>query len=112
MSELDIDDPLYVAPSEEKPKRRREPFLQIPISAIAAGGGAVRGAKQLIVWLYIHHRVWADLKDTVLIGNPTLKEWGVDRQTKYKALKALEFAGLIAVQWRPNRSPLVTLRSK
>jgi hypothetical protein len=101
--------------AKAKPKRhnkapkRTEPFLQIPHKALVAGGRAGAGGRQLLVWLYIHHRVWADKRNTVTIGNQTLSSWGVTRRVKYAALRKLEAAGLISVEWRENRNPLVTL---
>jgi hypothetical protein len=38
-----------------------------------------------------------------------LKEFGIARKAKYKALRVLEVAGLITVQYRPKRNPVVTL---
>jgi hypothetical protein len=94
-----------------QPKRARaEPFLNITLRAVAAGAGVLRGTKQYLVWLYIHHRVWADKSDTVTVANRTLESWGVGKREKRKALKLLEEAGLVSVEWRTRRSPLVTLR--
>jgi hypothetical protein len=92
-----------------KQPRRSEPFLQIPHKAIVAGSKVLRGTKQFLVWLYVFHRVWSDKRKTVVVANQTLSEWGVARQEKYKALRRLEEAGLISVEWRGRRSPLVTL---
>jgi hypothetical protein len=92
-----------------KRRKRTEPFLQIPHKAPVAGGKAGAGGRQLLVWLYIHHRVWADKRSTVTVGNQTLSTWGVSRKVKYTALRKLEDAGLIRVEWRENRNPLVTL---
>jgi hypothetical protein len=88
---------------------RTEPFLQITHKAIVAGSEVLRGTKQFLVWLYLFHRVWADKHRTVVIANQTLSAWGVGRREKYKALRQLEAAGLISVEWRRRRSPLVTL---
>ena len=102
--------------AKAKPKRqgkhqkRTEPFLQIPHRAIVAGSH-VLGGRRLLVWLYIHHRVWADKAKTVVVGNKTLRDWGVSRKEKYTALRRLAEAGLVDVEWRERRSPLVTLVS-
>ena len=93
----------------QKRERRTEPFLQIPHGAIVAGSKVLRGTKQFLVWLYVFHRVWADKRNTVVVANQTLSVWGVGRREKYKALRLLEEAGLISVEWRQRRSPLVTL---
>ena len=82
-----------------------------PHTAIVAGS-KVLGGRRFLVWLYIHHRVWSDKANTVLIGNKTFSTWGVSRKVKYTALRRLAEAGLIAVQWRVRRSPTVTLLLK
>jgi hypothetical protein len=45
----------------------------------------------------------------VVVANQTLSTWGGGRREKYKALRQLEAAGLVSVEWRQRRSPLVTL---
>jgi hypothetical protein len=101
--------------AKAKPKRhgkrpkRTAPFLQVPHAAIVAGSQVLRGSKQFLVWLYVFHRVWSDKNQTVVVANQTLDCWGVRRKEKYKALRLLEEAGLVSVQWRARRSPLVTL---
>jgi hypothetical protein len=87
--------------------RRAEPFLQISHKAIVAGSDVLRGTKQFLVWLYLFHRVWADKSRTVVLANQTLSTWGVGRREKYKALRQLEEAGLISVEWRQRSSPLL-----
>jgi hypothetical protein len=101
--------------AKAKPKRsgkqpkRTEPFLQIPHKALVAGSAVLRGPKQFLVWLYIHHRVWSDKRNTVTIANTMLESWGVGRKEKAKALRLLEQAGLVSVQWFDRKSPQVTL---
>ena len=92
----------------ERP-RRIEPFLQVPHKALVAGSAVLRSSKQFLVWLYVFHRVWADKSNTVTVANKILNSWGVRRDQKTQALRLLEEAGLIRVQWREKRSPLVTL---
>jgi hypothetical protein len=96
--------------SEPSRRVKREGlFVQIPVKALVAVS-EVLGNKWALVWDYIHHRVGATGKNTVEIGNVGLREWGVDRFTKLRALRAFESAGLITVEWRVRRSPLVTVR--
>jgi hypothetical protein len=90
-------------------------FVQIPIKAIAAFGEAL-SEKQWIVALYVYHQIFAhrlfsDKPDTVKIANQTLATWGVSPKAKNRALRAFEKAGLITVQWRGRKSPIVTLRA-
>ena len=45
---------------------------------------------------------------TIKLANKTLGS-RMDRHTKSATLRRLEQAGLITVQWRPRKSPLVTI---
>lgn len=94
---------------DSKRPRRIEPFLQVPHKALVTGSAVLRSSKQFLVWLYVFHRVWADKSNTVTVANKILNSWGVRRDQKTQALRLLEEAGLIRVQWREKRSPLVTL---
>ena len=76
---------------------------------LAAGNAVLHSSSQLVVWLYIHYRVWAEKQDTVKLSNAALRSWGVGRKTKYTALRLLADAGLIKVDVAPRRSPVVTL---
>ena len=89
--------------------KRDDLYVQIPVRTIAAVSGLLN-EKWALVWAFIHHRVGATGKDTVEIGNVGLREWGVDSDTKIRALRAFERAGLVSVEWRGRTSPLVTLR--
>jgi hypothetical protein len=96
-------------PGRAAKTNRDDLFVQILHRAVAAGGRALHD-KQWMVWLYIHYRALWDKTNTVEIGNKTLKEWGVGRTVKNRALYAFERAGLITVDWRGRKSPVVTLR--
>ena len=48
-------------------------------------------------------------KRTVALTTVMCKEWGVGRESKRRALEALEEAGLIRVEHRGNKNPLVTI---
>jgi hypothetical protein len=49
-------------------------------------------------------------KGDLVLTNPTLELFAVtNRAAKYRALKALEKAGLIRVERRPQKNPLVTI---
>ncbi len=47
--------------------------------------------------------------ETVKLGGRPLTELGVDRHAKYRALLALEGAGLVRVKRSPGQNPAVTL---
>ena len=47
--------------------------------------------------------------NTFVVSNLMAKEWGIHPDAKRRALRKLEKAGLIRVEWRGKRSPQVTL---
>ena len=53
----------------------------------------------------------ACVRDTyqVVLNNSTSQQFGVDRNAKYRAMRWLENAGLIRVDRKLGRSPLVTI---
>jgi hypothetical protein len=95
-------------PAPHRPKRSGAGFAKMSNGAAVAGYHAL-GCPRAIVWHYIHYRVWAEGVQTIPLANRTLVDMGVSRYTKYRALLSLEQAGLIRVEHRQRRSPLVTL---
>jgi hypothetical protein len=88
-----------------KPKRPRldGQFIRVPFKAIEGFSPQDR------VMLRLLYLVWWHRSQTVLLPNKGLAGWGVSRQQKHKALRKLERAGRIAVEWRQRKSPRVTL---
>jgi hypothetical protein len=111
-SELDVDEIQLARLSAKSTGRsRRKPqdaYVQMRTTDAMAGFHALR-CPQAIVWHYIHYRVWADDTPTIPLPNQKLAAMGVSRQMKWRALQRLEQAGLIKVERRERRSPLVTL---
>ena len=91
--------------------RRQTDFVMMTNAAARAGYLAL-GCPQALVWHYLHYRVWVTKSRTVTLPNATLKSWGVSRMRKSRALRKLEQAGLVRVESRPRRSPLVTLLAR
>jgi hypothetical protein len=60
------------------------------------------------VALYLLDR--AAWSEHVTLGNGALKKQGVSRWAKWRALEALRKTGLIAVEHRRGRAPLVKVR--
>jgi len=46
---------------------------------------------------------------TVALGNSQLEKLGVDRNAKCRCLKAMQGAGLIAIDQQPGRNPMITI---
>jgi hypothetical protein len=71
---------------------------------------ALRGQKVLVVALVIW--LLAGLRkrrSNLKLSTKSLQEYGINRDAKYKSLKKLEQAGLIRVERRGTRNPIVTI---
>jgi hypothetical protein len=97
--------------TKHKPKHRQsDTFVQIPqlwceqLAVIRAHGSTYRVA------LHLLYEAWATKIRTVKLTNVALVKVGVGREGKAIALRELRRAGLITVEQRPNRNPLVTVR--
>jgi hypothetical protein len=94
----------------ESPRDRRRCNLFIPAiplkwfdRACCLPGKAL--AVGLILWRLVKMRK----SDTVPLTTTTLKQHGLGRWAKYKALESLENAGLVSVRRRIKKNPEVTL---
>jgi hypothetical protein len=91
-------------------KRGRLPFTVMPemwreqLAIIRAQGSTYRVA------LYLLHEVWRTKTSTVKLTNAVLTQARVSRRGKATALRQLRKAGLIVVEARARKSPIVTVR--
>jgi hypothetical protein len=104
--------PEMVAPKPGPMRRRqRGKFTQIPelwreqLCIVRAHGSTYRVA------LFLLHEAWRTGNRVVKLTNVALSGAGVGRRGKAIALRELRKTGLIAVEQRPNRNPIVTIRS-
>jgi hypothetical protein len=68
------------------------------------------GCAALAVLLIIYETWFRNYqKNPIKLTNVKLKEHGIGRSAKSRALTVLENAGLIIVERRPRKSPLITL---
>jgi hypothetical protein len=59
----------------------------------------------MVIW----HLTKMKRSDTIRLTQASLNEFGISRQAKYRDLRSLESAGLIAVRRRDKRNPEVTV---
>ena len=94
-----------------KPQRyiSGELFLRgpVPLSWLAAAGQL--GGKTLHVGVYAWYLAGLHDSMCVKVSTSKLQEFGVGRQSAYKALAALEHHHLLFVERRPGCCPVVTL---
>jgi len=90
-----------------KIKRRREHFAMLPMTWYERLKGA-DGQTYRVAWflLYLH---WKNNGGPIKLANGMLAMDGVPPQSKRRALRDLERRGLITVEWRPRKSPIVRL---
>jgi hypothetical protein len=91
-----------------KIQKRRQQFVMVPWTwaerLVGAHGQTYRVA---LILLHLH---WKGKKgEPVKLANGMLKIDGVSRQSKWRALRDLEMRGLVAIECRSRRSPLVQL---
>jgi hypothetical protein len=75
---------------------------------------AVKAAKatktgKALVWIWLLHTRWKTKSATFPLANGKLREAGVNRETKRRALRELEAEGLINVERQHGKSSIVTL---
>ena len=107
LADLRVGAPPAASPAQKLRPRATEPFVLVSVEQLKRGAEAC-GGQRLLVWLYILHKVKLRGEGTVQIANKTLAEWGVSRHAKVRALRELEAVGLISVEWRGRRTPIVT----
>jgi hypothetical protein len=75
---------------------------------------AAKATKTLkaLVWIELLYAAWQAKSDTVTLSNMGLSQAGVSRQTKLRALRKLEAAGLVKVAWCGRKAPLVLIKRK
>jgi hypothetical protein len=97
-----------------KPQREAERlagFVRTPwawVNALASSGA---GGKVWVVASHILYEVWRAKGRPIAVPNGMLERCGVSRQAKYRALQKLEQLGLVSIEWRDNKSPVVTVLS-
>jgi hypothetical protein len=88
-------------------RKKVPPFAKVPLWWIEQATRATRTPKALLcVWL--QHLRWKN-GTTFSLPSGKLGKLGVNRFAKSRALKELEAAGLITVEWRTGKNPMVTM---
>jgi len=89
--------------------KKRERFLKGPISMPWLYKVMALGGKAIHVSIEICH--WAGIKDSdeIKLSVSRLRTAQISRYACYRALKRLEGAGLIIVNRKPGRSPIIKI---
>src|SRR5262249_45370374 len=95
-------------PGEKIRRRREDTFTLMPLQWAAKMTAATETPRAMVgVWLL--YRAWETKSSTFEVPNGALAAFGVSPDVKRRALWQFEAAGLIKVEWRGRKSPIVTL---
>jgi hypothetical protein len=98
--------------AKTQPKRvslRPEAFVMLPYAQTLEVAGRLGGAAAAVM-AELAYLAFRAHRSQVILANAALQAVGVSPDAKVRALRRLEAAGMVAVDWRgPGRSPLVTL---
>jgi hypothetical protein len=93
-------------------QKRSGQFVLGPIYLGPLQTAAILPGKALIVWVLV--LFWSGLEQSrhnIKIRPATLRRFGVSRRAGYRAVEALERAGLIAVRRHQGRAAIVTIKA-
>lgn len=109
LKRLRIDPATFSMPHvPAKIRKRREQFIIVPMWWIEKLGQMplATGATHQVA-CYLLHLHWKNHGKPFKLPNGMLKYDGVSRQSKWRALPDLERRGLIRVERRPKKSPII-----
>ena len=89
-------------------RKKARPFAKVYLDTAARAFTAVKSQKAM-VWVWLLHRAWKRQSQTITVPSGELTKFGVNRESKRRALRQLEAAGLISIDQRSRKTPLVTL---
>jgi hypothetical protein len=96
-------------PSAKKQKaKQEEAFALVPLARAAEVTKCTK-TQGAMVWIVLAYLAWKNKSPTVTLSNETMRQYGVNRHVKYRALATLEAAGIVTIKWRNKQSPIVTL---
>ena len=108
---IDPKMPLDLVKADRLPQHKKgELFLRGPVPMKWLAIAARQKGKALHVAIVIWQQAGMKKSSTVSLPNKQLKEFGVDRFAKARALKELSKVGLITVERHPGRSPVITIK--
>jgi hypothetical protein len=95
-------------PPRRSSKARKETFVKVPLWWIEQATQATR-TQQAFVCIWLLHLAWKTKSASFPVPNDQLAKRGIDRKEKHRALTRLEAAGLISIERRERKTPIVTL---
>jgi hypothetical protein len=90
-------------------KDKQPPWVKVPIWWLDLVVKAVDSPQQVFVAVWLLKLHFEHRRLTFPLPNGRLGRQGFDRRVKWHALENLEKAGLIVIERRPGKSPIVSL---
>jgi hypothetical protein len=91
------------------PPKSKGSFVKIPMAwkdrLFEVGA---RNARTIMIGVELHALFFKAFRKPFPLTNTAMAKMGIDRHAKYRALVKLEALGLIKVERRPGKSPLIT----
>jgi hypothetical protein len=94
-----------------KPKKKEEasePFVKVPLWWIEMAAKRIKSPATLVL-IELLYAAWKAKSSTFPLPNTRLRKMGVSRQMKHLMLRGLERGGVILVERKPHKTPIVTL---
>jgi hypothetical protein len=91
----------------EKVRKRRKLWIMMPMDwheRLCGASGCTHTVAQRLLFLH-----WKAKGKPITLANGALAADGVARNAKVKSLQELERRGLVSVEWRSRKSPIVTV---
>jgi hypothetical protein len=118
VTEEDFDLEAYRLPPDTvitkvTPKRiakRREQFVMVPMSLVDTMTKGVRDKTYPVILHLLHESCFKAHGKPVKVTNEFLTGLGISRSAKNDALRKLEKLGVISVEWRGRKSPVVKVK--
>jgi hypothetical protein len=107
---LDLDNIPSGPPPSKKQSSSKAPFIKLPLIWEETLAGARASGSTYRVALLLLYMAWKSDTYVVKLTNVALAKKGVGRKGKAAALLVLRKVGLVTVEERPRKSPIVTLR--
>jgi hypothetical protein len=91
-----------------KIRKRREQFIMVPMRWYEMLANPIpAGRCTCLVAMYVLYLHWKNQGKPFKLANGMLDYDGISRDSKTRALKELESRGLVTVEWRPKKAPIV-----
>jgi DNA-binding transcriptional ArsR family regulator len=92
-------------------KKRHQQFVRVPLALVDKIARNLR-EKTFVVLCHLLHEDWRQGGGRIKVPNRFLERIGVGPDAKSRALKKLESLGIISVERRDRKSPIVTITNR